>query len=539
MKREWRRAKSECRAAPRAPHASADALQARAFTLTEMLVSLFVIVIAITIVANVFRFTTETAATSAAIAEVEGVARAFLHEISEELGACDPSQSFLYIHGRTQVAARTEAERAAGWRLRTLTGDPALVPSGALDVRLDANSTTAAAPGTPLAQYSDPRADILAFFTQRPLASRAPGSATPSALSANPFQLSLQRGAKVAPSLVTYGHAAFAKVSGDQAAGYSWGTPTHIETFAPYANGAALSPIPSAQWHLARRQVLIEDTSISQSNISTPVALLGTGTGSASTDDFTRILRCFSEDALLAGDAVSFRLRDYMKLLSAAAPPAWRVPASLTGVPAPGWSPYTGVGNGSLPTEFLLNLVNGLIYPAGDPTNHWIATVVNQTPQGVQNNLGVQLLPGCAWFQVEILMPEDPRNGRAHPDGRQRDDTPRWVSVEPGRTYVFAPDSAENRAYVQSQVTSTTPIRATGRHAMFKPQWDPTNGAGDLNIAGGGVDDIMITPVGGAPIVNPRPVRLWPYAIRVTVRIYDVKGRLNEPLTRSIVHRFD
>jgi hypothetical protein len=32
---------------------------------------------------------------------------------------------------------------------------------------------------------------------------------------------------------------------------------------------------------------------------------------------------------------------------------------------------------------------------------------------------------------------------------------------------------------------------------------------------------------------------MWPYAIRVTVRVIDEKGRLDEPIVRSLVHWFD
>jgi len=32
---------------------------------------------------------------------------------------------------------------------------------------------------------------------------------------------------------------------------------------------------------------------------------------------------------------------------------------------------------------------------------------------------------------------------------------------------------------------------------------------------------------------------MWPYAIRITVRVFDRLGRLEQPIVRSIVHRFD
>jgi hypothetical protein len=138
--------------------------------------------------------------------------------------------------------------------------------------------------------------------------------------------------------------------------------------------------------------------------------------------------------------------------------------------------------------------------------------------------MGVHLLPGCAWFQVEFLMPEDPRNSLYYHDPEPSDsskyskrwDMPRWTEVEAGRTYVFIPDTAENRNHVAQLFASSATGAPDGRLRDFALV-DPT----------------------GPDTVDNRVIRMWPYAIRITVRVFDRQGRLEQPIVRSIVHRFD
>jgi hypothetical protein len=151
------------------------------------------------------------------------------------------------------------------------------------------------------------------------------------------------------------------------------------------------------------------------------------------------------------------------------------------------------------------------------------ATVLNDPPADLRSNLGVQFLPGCAWFQVEFLMPEDPRNALDHPDQTQRSAMPRWVEVpDDGTTYVFVPDTSENRALIARDGLDplTRNVRPGTRLFDFK-RVDTTLGPLEIDK------------------LSNRRVRLWPYAIRVTVRVFDTHGRLAEPLVRSFVHRFD
>ena len=101
---------------------------------------------------------------------------------------------------------------------------------------------------------------------------------------------------------------------------------------------------------------------------------------------------------------------------------------------------------------------NILYHPSSPASTHHVATILEEPPAALADNMALHLVPGCVWFQVEILIPEDPRNGLDHPLSNQRRDTPRWVEVTPDYTYVFVPDTAENRALVESQGLGSTNV---------------------------------------------------------------------------------
>jgi hypothetical protein len=177
------------------------------------------------------------------------------------------------------------------------------------------------------------------------------------------------------------------------------------------------------------------------------------------------------------------------------------------------------------------SLIWNVLYPYGDDTDHHVATVIEQPPAALQSNLGLHLLPACVWFQVELLIPEDPRNGLDHPLSDQRRDTPRWVEVEPGQTYVFVPDTLENRQLVESRVQTSGP-----RAGQPFPQ--PNRLRDFAQVIRSSLATALGLPHRGDTVDNRR-VRMWPYAIRVTVRVFDQRGRLEEPVVRTVVHRFD
>ncbi len=439
----------------------------RGFTLVEMLVALAVLIVALGVVTSVFSITTRTASQSAASADLQALARNMLYQIGEDLRYCNPAESVLVIAGREQPAALTDADQAAGVRFRVLTGDPSNVPAN-----YDPRFATATDPN-----YSDPRADVLMFFSNRPTASAAPPS-NPS----NTQQSAYAAGARLAPIQVVYGHAHI-----DQPQSFGSG----VFAFAGNPRSIESGQIAAQRWHLARRATILE-AAANQSTFQNSNGLNG------GTDWLLRCEPDGSSNPSKAGDVARFDLQQFL---------------NSGGVVSPYGSllfPYPTGNNPTAPPAAILNV----LYRNGTETGRHIATVIERPPANLRYNLGVQFAAGCVWFQVEFLMPEDPRNGLAHPDPQQRNDMPRWVEVPNGQTYVFAPDTPLNRERI-----AATPVSGgrLGDYALIR------------SVAlGGSTTD-----------VSNRDIRVWPYAIRITIRLVDPNGRLNEPLVRSLVHRFD
>ncbi|MBK8915896.1 MAG: prepilin-type N-terminal cleavage/methylation domain-containing protein [Phycisphaerales bacterium] len=457
----------------------------RGFTLVEMLVSLAVVSVALVVVVSAFRVATQTARQAAAFSEISAVARQWQTQFEEDLRNVDPSSSMLVIVGGTQAAGVGPDQVAARRFTRVLMGDPARVPRNYDPVRAPQADS----------QYSDPRTDILAFFTRRATTSQAP---LPPYVQLNlnnrveAQQAAYRDGARGSPLLVTYGHAALGDL-GLATSGQLWaGTLRHIFTNPP----TAISPIPARDWHLSRRALLIDPPPTLTSASTFPF-----DPGLNSQNVYERLQLALPDvGAKRAGDAVTFDLTGFLR------DPRFD----------PRFSPYRGVGGTRAPAlpNAAIDLVDRLLYPAGSEGARHIATVIGQPPPELATNSAVHLAPGCAWFHVEFLMPEDPRNALDHPDINTRAENLRWVSVPPGRTFVFVPDSSENRALIAS-----TPI-ANGRLGDF--------GEVTPEVPNNPLDD-----------VTDRRIRTWPYALRVTIRLYDPRGRLEEPIVRSIVHRFD
>jgi len=510
----------------------------RGFTLVEMLVSLAVVSLALTVIGVVFSVTTRTTRQAAAYSEANNRVRQFVEQIEEDLRYCEPSQSLLVLVGRTQAAALTPQKLASGEYYRVLVGDPNELKLGNYDPRFNPNLDPRGPNGR--SEYSNPRADILMFFSNRPAVSYAPHPAAMSPLS---FAYACARGARFSPIQVVYGHAALDEPVFNAASGrYEWpetGRERHIEQTVDGRNvESSLSILPAVQWHLSRRQVII------QSFGTVPVP------DHEHDDQFSRaategLARCepYLDGGFMPGDAAYLNLPF---LLSMFGPDYFDVtpPPHGNDTDAPFHSPYEfpPFDNPTLGRWQAWNVhsINTLLYATFQqfpriPRFHHVATVIENPPVELQANMGVHLLSGCAWFQVEFLMPEDPRNSLEYtgdpnnpnnPDVSKRYDVPRWTQVnadpkQGSTTYVFVPDTQENREAISSQVNP-----ATGRPP------------GGTRLA----DDFawLVPPdAGGQNNVSNRIVRMWPYAIRVTVRVFDPNGRLEQPLVRSVVHRFD
>jgi hypothetical protein len=484
-----------------------------------MLVSLAVLSLAMAVVGVVFSITTKTASQSAAYSEAHNWVRQFMQQIEEDLRYCDPANSVMVIVGRTQPAALTADGLAAGKHYRVLIGNARSVPAGydaeyAADV--DANR-----------QYSDPRADILMFFTKRPTASVAPAPGINAA--DDPIAYAAAGGVKFSPVRVVYGHAA---LTDPVWTGSSFRFPQlpgeanllqHIEQTASTPSGDLISKIPASRWHLGRVATIIVDPGISPPSVTNAQFAPGVGEWVALGQWYNGPFgqRMPGDVALLSMPA----------LLDVFGPNA-NINYSL------GFIPPLVLRYGLYKTS-LRSTIDSLVYATGtaSPTTpsqpHHVATVLNDVPAELAGNMGVHMLPGCAWFQVEFLMPEDPRNSVQYSELRpalgvqvsSRSDVPHWASAVgafPGDapTYVFVPDTAENRERIARNVNAAgQPIERLAEFARLDQDFSRHPQASDA--------------------LSQRVIRLWPYAIRITVRVYDPNGRLDEPIVRTLVHRFE
>lgn len=475
---------------------TARALKSRfGFTLIEMLVSLAVLAVALSVVGVVFTITTRTATQAAAVSEAQTWVREWMHQIEQDLRNCNPSESVLVIAGRTQAAALTQDKLAAQRYYRVLVGDPTDIQPAGYNPEISPTLDTGNANDQP--EYSDPRADILMFFTKRPSASQNPATDLSGTSSDDLKQRAYANGAKLSQMQVVYGHGSPGEAELQSNGTYRWSPRLrHIEETIDNANkSTSLSRIPASRWHLGRRATLID---------ALPPAATGQKyvfPGDSKNGEYAALLRCQGADPKRAGDVVKFSLPDYLAEFS-------RSTVITNG-------PY-GFRKWGTASQ---NLVENILYPSDTRNLGHVLTVLENAPAELRSNLGVQLLPGCAWFQVEFLMPEDPRNSLDYDDEKddggskdsdnERHHMAQWKQVESGETYVFIPDTQANRDLV------------IGNPFRFN-QYATTDGS-----------------TGQPPTVEKTRVRLWPYAIRVTVRVFDPRGKLTDPIVRSFVHRFD
>jgi len=396
-------------------------------------------------------------------------------------------------------------------------------------------------PGDPMPQYSDPRADILMFISNRPTVSRAP-VVNPTASS---MAQVLANGAKMTPIQVVYGHAALASaerdgVNPDGSPKYRYPNLNNRVDIEPRNVSDPLlemSPLPANRWQLARRAVILDGISIKESMSSKPYTF--------NRDlDALRLMYCqpdpisgvgVSAENWQGGDVARIHLPTLLEKFTPAGVDTSAVPPALV-------CPYRDletnsptIGMSSWP-DSVCETVLRLLYPAG-PTGsgsnwrpHHIATILEDVPPELRSNTNLRALPGCVWFQVEFLMGEDPRNSLEYtppapntipgnPNPSQRGEMMRWVSVEPGQTHLFIQDSDENRDLVAAQAKTFSENDRIWTFARKDQDFDKHTQLTDA--------------------VAQRNIRMWPYAIRVTIRAYDSRGRLDRPIVRSLVHRFD
>lgn len=539
----------------------------RGFTLVELLVSIAVLSVALSVVGVVFSVTSRTTAEAQGLVELQNWMQQFVDELKADLRSADPTLGPLVIVGDTVPAALTPELLDAQIFYREPVGDTAVALSdptsfsgaqqpvfNAVDPD-DVLDATTAPPG-----YSDPRADVLMFFSRRANASTAP-PLSPSAGGTEPLTERLRTGDPFVPSQVIYGHASIVRVPETLDLTNPANRVGIIDELLDDANTTHirelvndLSPLPASQWQLVRRNVILQDRE-SDPDLSLPGDLSDIIARSTLGDRPSN-----SSDA--ADEAVRRRLKLNLATQAEAGDLAFIDFPRLReiGREASRESPYDffEVETGA---DAMEQVIRGLLYEstiAGSDTRRvHFASYIPEAPLALQSNLSLQALPACVWFQVEFLMPEDARNSRrfvmplnaaeeAGLDPQEIEalltrqyDPPRWRSVEPLNNgapgyAVFLEDSRSAREYhgfdiAVSQFGGGAPVE---RRRQFFTRLDQIVDEGVSANPG------VTANVLGSPSAR-RVLRNYPYALRITVKAIDPRDRFSEPLTRTIIHRFN
>ncbi len=210
----------------------ADGTRRPGFTLTELVVSIGILALMMTMVGTVFRVTTKSTGEAKAVMDVTRWLNLLERTLRDDLAAVNPGRSMMIIQANpVNTYWRTrDAEldaRASGGDDKPETGYPHN-PDPEREVYDDDTDTF---------RMDRPRADVLMFFTSREQRS---------AVYPRIWSTSAQ---------VVYAHAEIGDLDKDGA----WTPPAGpLHPFpAPFA--APLYPVPAEQWHLARRCVLLVD----------------------------------------------------------------------------------------------------------------------------------------------------------------------------------------------------------------------------------------------------------------------------------------
>jgi type II secretory pathway pseudopilin PulG len=326
-----------------------------AFTLAELVVSIGILVLMMSLVGQVFNLTVKSTGQATALTEVMQQLRAFEQTLRDDLRGVQPGNSLILIQGNPVNAYWTQNGKDAD---DDPTADGA-GPSTGYPHAADPEREKADGSGNTV----QPRADILMIFTARPGVSFVEAGTSP--LTSN-----LQQ--------VVYGHAELGEYvpSGADDPKYRFeegptAFPTDTLAGAEYPSERKVSPVPAAQWHLARRSVLLLPN-----NPPVPLTLPMT-----SLDD-SRLLECqtdvFQPEAV--GAVRNFRYED--------------------DVLRPQLSPTTGLPIGE--PWFLPAIFGDVTRPYAQWKKPFLRSKLDPAPPALfASRIGHYLLPNCASFKVE------------------------------------------------------------------------------------------------------------------------------------------
>lgn len=516
-----------------------------AFSLAELVISMGILVLMLSLAGQVFTLTIQSTGQATALTESMQALRVFEQTLREDLRHVHPGRSLMVIQGNPVNAYWTTEGKATDPDGNPAQGDPYPHP---IDPERD----------DPNGRLVPPRADVLMFFTER----RAT-SFSASTVGSSPVTSNLQQ--------VVYGHAELGDFVADPTdpsavngfvfqeqfpaatAGLTpQAFPTEGSGGAAYPSTERASVDPAENWHLARRSVLLLPTN---SPACLPVAPYPAPITRLDDAPHGRLLNAESDLVCFDGKAVAgfppFTIENHLLL------PQWD-PTSGAPLGAP-WFPPAIFGSVGQPYA---DWFNPLKRSRLDPT----------PPPTLASRLAHYMLPRCASFKVEWSL--NPRSEFV--DGR-------LGSV--GEMFWFDPGDNGDPA---DTVPSPDPLRAlqdrvdglrqTNRCRPTEPQEDAlclqlenllntrtTHSDGgfyslsDRFRTNGfpGADADAWDPIGPAGRSNPgnlvlfaasRPLQpqlpnerivvpddVFPSALRITVDLFDKDRRLDKPIRHVMV----
>ena len=460
-----------------------------AFSLTELVVSIGILVLTFSMVGQVFNLTIQSTGQATALTEVNQLLRAFEKTLRDDLRHVRPGRSFLIIQGNPVNTYWTKDQRDSDSDRDASNG----YPHRADPKREHDNGDMIA-----------PRADVLMFLT-----ARKGTSFVDPRISSN-----LQQ--------VVYGHAELGEFN------YKLTTSTYeFETNQPagnamypiddslrYASPTIAGPVPGEDWHLARRSVLLVPTSWPRD--------LPVESRISAVDDRGICLKPLGDPLLLNGEW------DVL----------WNVPIERCFLQPSKVEPWY------LPKAFDPNeptFSSALARSQLDAT----------PPPAKARQLGHYMLPGCASFKVEWAL--NPRSefvaGRLEGTREMLWFDP-GNPVDPLASIKRAEDSLSGskpterilREQLRSLWQDDT-LHPDGREyslddrfgtAPRSPDYNFRAPDGRPNIAMFGAGRRGQTDLNGDGMADIVSEDIFPIALRVTIDVYDSKRRLDRP-TRHVM----
>ena len=455
---------------------------ARGFTLTELVVSIGILAMMMTMVGTVFRVTTDSTGDALAVMSVTRSMALLEQTLRDDLAAVNPGRSMMIIQAN-RVNAYWTADQAA---LDTTLGSGDDDPSTGYPHNPD--------PEREVLDYATktkfvmdlPRADVLMFFTsRRQRSSMYPGIWSNSAQ-------------------VVYGHAEIGELDKNGA----WtATPTAFPPEVPYNDQFTLTPTPypvsAEQWHLARRSVLLVDA---------PEIALDQYSAAwvAANDDIPNGL----DDVLDAGG-------DTLETL------------------LPLQDGLVDLVDGTFIYQDEVADRYKRMFPTSIGAGEWIkrSQLDLLPPPQKASRLGHYFIPRCASFKVEWALdlrglvpftagaqPPPPFDGP--PDG--------VVWLDPGRVDVNGVLKPFEELDVMAAPYGLLKPTINALKTDLLRRFDPTlnDGAIDAQTPVWYASDAVNASLGGKA---GDPDRFFPVALRITVDVYDESSRLERPMRHVMV----